>query len=84
MNDAVTVRHVREPKRPDCDPGQEPRVLSETERVWKGMDGHKRLRRIVCSCAAPGSSRQGCAIVAGNKTPCQCQCHARPRPTDEE
>jgi hypothetical protein len=33
-----------------------------------------------CCCAAPGiPSRKGCAVVAGNKTPCRCACHPKGR-----
>lgn len=28
-----------------------------------------------CCCAAPGSTRKGCQIAQGNKTPCRCYCH---------
>lgn len=31
----------------------------------------------VCCCAAPGSTRKGCSIVQGNKSPCRCYCHSK-------
>ena len=36
-----------------------------------------------CCCAAPGATRKGCAIVAGNKTPCRCACHPSGRKTKQ-
>lgn len=43
---------------------------TETKRV---IDGE--VQQVVCCCAAPGSTRKGCATVAGNKSPCGCACH---------
>lgn len=51
---------------------------TETERVDRDENGRATaLHRTVCCCAAAGSTRRGCAIVAGNQTPCRCACHAR-------
>ena len=38
--------------------------------------GNGEVKTTTCCCAAPGGSRKGCAIVAGNKTPCRCFCHS--------
>lgn len=45
---------------------------TEVKRVVSG-----EVKQTTCCCAAPGSTRKGCAIVAGNKTPCRCACHPR-------
>ena len=39
------------------------------------VDGEPVVKVSTCCCAAPGSTRKGCATVAGNKTPCRCFCH---------
>lgn len=47
-----------------------------TEFHWeikRVIDGE--VLETICCCAAPGSTRKGCAVVAGNKTPCRCACH---------
>lgn len=44
---------------------------TETKRVING-----RVKQTTCCCAAPGSTRSGCRIVQGNKTPCRCFCHS--------
>lgn len=41
--------------------------------------GEPVVKQTTCCCAAPGSTRKGCSIVAGNKTPCRCFCHDRKR-----
>jgi hypothetical protein len=35
------------------------------------------VKQTCCCCEAPGGSRKGCAMVAGNKAPCRCDCHPR-------
>jgi hypothetical protein len=47
---------------------------TEVKRVENG-----EVAQTTCCCAAPGSTRKGCAIVAGNKSPCRCACHPRAR-----
>lgn len=43
---------------------------TEVKRVING-----EVVQTTCCCAAPGSTRKGCAVVAGNKSPCGCACH---------
>lgn len=43
---------------------------TEVKRVVRG-----EVKVTTCCCAAPGETRKGCSIVAGNKTPCRCYCH---------
>jgi hypothetical protein len=45
---------------------------TEVKRVVNG-----EVKQTTCCCAAPGSTCKGCAIVAGNKSPCRCACHPR-------
>ena len=42
---------------------------TESKRVIAG-----EVVQVTCCCAA-GATRQGCMMVAGNKTPCRCACH---------
>lgn len=56
---------------------------TEVNRIETQPDGSKRLKRTTCCCEAAGSSRMGCAIVAGNKTPCRCDCHRTIAPPEE-
>lgn len=45
-------------------------MYTETKRVVRGV-----VKQVTCCCAAAGATRKGCAVVAGNKTPCRCYCH---------
>jgi hypothetical protein len=33
----------------------------------------------VCCCFSPGDTSRRCAKAAGNKAPCRCDCHRKPR-----
>jgi hypothetical protein len=44
---------------------------TEVKRILPSGD----LKVTICCCAAAGSTRKGCSIVARNKTPCRCYCH---------
>ena len=50
---------------------------TEVKRVVTGDDGKPVVKQTVCCCAAPGETRKGCSVVAGNKTPCRCWCHSK-------
>jgi hypothetical protein len=43
---------------------------TEVKRIVGG-----EVKQTSCCCAAPGATRKGCSVVAGNKTPCRCYCH---------
>lgn len=49
------------------------KVLEHWTEVKRIVNGE--VKSTTCCCAAPGSTRKGCSIVAGNKTPCRCFCH---------
>ena len=39
------------------------------------VGGEPAVKVTTFCCAAPGSTRKGCSIVGGRKTPCRCFCH---------
>jgi hypothetical protein len=51
-------------------------MFAESKRVVL-VAGEPAVKQVTCCCAAPASTRKGCSIVAGNKTPCRCDCHSK-------
>lgn len=52
----------------------------EVKRTVLDESGEPVVKETSCCCAAPGSTRKGCSVVAGNKTPCRCFCHSQRLP----